>query len=150
HRLPVRGLRAAAGARRGGDRIGGDMAMVNLVALAALAGCAIENAPAQAPVLDVDYFRCNVQPVLGARCAMPACHGTAQRPLSIFAPGRMRYQVSWDRPPEPITPFELESNFGIASGFTTTTATGEAWLLAKPLSVNAGGYYHRGGDLFGD
>ena len=126
------------------------MAMVKLIALVAVTGCVIDNAPVQAPALDPDYFRCNVQPVLGARCAMPACHGTAQRPLSIFAPGRMRYEVGWDRPTEPITQYELDSNYGIAGGFTTTTATGDVWLLAKPLAVAAGGYYHRGADLFGD
>jgi hypothetical protein len=80
---------------------------------------------------------------------MPACHGSVRRPLSIYAPGRERYQVGWDQPTAPITQFELDANYGIASGFTTTTATGDAWLLAKPLATSAGGYYHRGSDLFG-
>src|SRR5262249_42844710 len=83
------------------------------------------------------------------RCAMPACHGTVRRPLAIYAPGRERYQVGWDRPTAPITQFELDANYGIAAGFTTTTATGDAWLLQKPLAIAAGGYYHRGRDLFG-
>ena len=113
------------------------------------AACAVENPPAPPAALDVNYFRCDVQPVLAARCAFPACHGSARRPLSIFAPGRMRYQVGWDRPTAPITQQELDLNFGIARGFTTTTATGKPWLLAKPLAPSAGGYYHRAGDLFG-
>ena len=124
------------------------MALVKILPFA-LAACAVDNAALAPPALDRDYFRCNVQPVLAARCAMPACHGSARRPLSIFAPGRMRWQVGWDRPTEAITPYELDTNFAIASGFTTTTATGEPWLLAKPLAPSAGGYYHRGGDLFG-
>jgi len=118
--------------------------MVRL-ALLVLVGCAVDNAP-DGVALDREFFRCNVQPVLAARCAFPACHGSVRRPLSIYAPGRERYQVGWDQPSTPITEFELDANFGIASGFATTTATGEPWLLAKPLT---GGYYHRGADLYG-
>jgi hypothetical protein len=125
------------------------MAVVKVIAVVALAGCAVDNTAAAPSTLDRDYFRCNVQPVLAARCAFPACHGSARRPLSIFAPGRMRWQIGWDEPTAPITEYELDSNFGIASGFTTTTATGEPWLLVKPLATSAGGYYHRGSDLFG-
>lgn len=124
----------------------------HLLAALALAGC-VEglDAPAPAPAapLDREFFRCDVQPVLAARCAFPAGHGSARRPLSLYAPGRERYQVGWDRPTEPITAFELDANYGIAAGFTTTTATGEPWLLAKPLATAAGGYYHRGADLYG-
>jgi hypothetical protein len=124
--------------------------MVKLAVALAFTGCVASlDQPAPAVTLDRDYFRCNVQPVIAARCAFPACHGTQRRPLTIYAPGRERYQVGWDQPTAPITQFELDANFGIASGFTTTTATGEPWLLAKPLSTSAGGYYHRGSDLYG-
>lgn len=115
-----------------------------------LASCVTDlDAPAPAAALDRAYFRCNVQPVLAARCAFPACHGSVRRPLSIYAPGRERYQVGWDRPTEAVTKYELDANFAIASGFATTTATGDPWLLAKPLATSAGGYYHRGADLYG-
>jgi hypothetical protein len=123
--------------------------MVKLAALLLVAGCAVDNPPATAPSLDREFFRCNVQPVLAARCAFPACHGTRVRPLAIFAPGRERLEVGWDRPTEPVTQAELDANYQLVSGFTTTTATGESWLLAKPLAPAAGGYYHRGADLFG-
>jgi hypothetical protein len=123
--------------------------MVKLAALLVVAGCAVENPPAAAPSLDRDFFRCNMQPVLAARCAFPACHGTRVRPLAIYAPGRERLQVGWDRPTEPVTQAELDANYQLVTGFTTTTATGEPWLLAKPLAPAAGGYYHRGADLFG-
>jgi hypothetical protein len=124
------------------------VAMVRYLIVLATA-CAVDNAPAPAASLDREFFRCNVQPVLAARCAFPACHGSVRRPLSIYAPGRERYQVGWDQPTAAITQYELDANFGIASGFTTTTATGDAWLLIKPLATSAGGYYHRGADLFG-
>ncbi len=117
--------------------------------LVIVAGCASGlDAPAVPQALDRAFFKCDVQPVLAARCAFPACHGSARRPLAIYAPGRMRYEVGWDRPTEPVTDAELAANFAIASGFTTTTATGRAWLLAKPLATSAGGYYHRGADLY--
>ena len=116
-----------------------------------LAGCVSNlEAPAPATTLDRDGFRCNVQPVLAARCAFPACHGDAQRPLAIYAVGRMRYAVGWDRPTAPITDAELAANFAVATGFATTTATGQAWLLAKPLATEAGGYFHRGAELYGE
>jgi hypothetical protein len=125
--------------------------MVKLLWLATLAGCVSGlDAPAPATTLDRDYFRCNVQPVLAARCSFPACHGDAQRPLALYAVGRMRYAVGWDRPTAPLTDAELADNFGIASGFTTTTATGQAWLLAKPLATAAGGYFHRGAELYNE
>ena len=119
------------------------------LSLLLVVGCAVENPPAQSGPLDREYFRCNVQPVLAARCAFPACHGTRVRPLAIFAPGRERLRVTWDRPTEPVTQEELDANFRLVSGFTTPDATGEPWLLSKPLATSAGGYYHRGADLFG-
>src|SRR4051812_46660452 len=115
----------------------------------ALAGCTVDNSPAPAGALDRDYFRCNVQPVIAARCAFPACHGTRTRPLAIYAPGRERYQVTWDRPTEAVTADEIDANFRLVAGFTKTEATGDPWLLSKPLSTAAGGYYHRAADLFG-
>lgn len=122
--------------------------MVRLHILIAFAGCAVDN-PAEPPAaLDRDAFRCTVQPVLAARCAFPACHGSARRPLALYAPGRERYQIGWDRPTQAITPYELDANYRVVLGFTTTTATGEPWLLAKPLATTAGGYYHRGADVY--
>jgi hypothetical protein len=124
--------------------------MVKLLPLIVLAGCATElQQPASPIALDRESFRCDVQPVLAARCAFPACHGSARRPLSLYAPGRMRYAVGWDRPTEPLSERELDDNFRMASGFATAGATGEAWLLAKPLDTRAGGYFHRGSTLYG-
>ena len=123
--------------------------MVKLFPILLLVGCAsgLDGAASDAP-LDHEYFRCNVQPVLAARCSYPACHGSALRPLSLYAPGRMRYGVSWDRPKEPMTMTELDMNFAVAGGFTSASPAGEPLLLAKPLDTSAGGYYHRGADLY--
>lgn len=123
--------------------------MVKLALLLAIASCAgALDEPAPQTRFDRELFRCAVQPVLAARCAFPACHGDARRPLSLFAPGRMRYAVGWDRPTEPLTDAELATNFTVASGFATSSATGTAWLLAKPLAAEGGGYFHRGAELY--
>jgi len=108
--------------------------------LVLLAACANGlDAPAPASQLDRDAFRCNVEPVLAARCAFPACHGSARRPLSLFAVGRMRYGIGWDRPKAPLTDTELADNVRVTSGFGDL-------LLEKPLD---GGYFHRGQTLYG-
>jgi len=46
---------------------------------------------AMLPALDINFFRCNVQPVLNAKCSQLACHGTeTDRALRIYARGRLR------------------------------------------------------------
>lgn len=43
------------------------------------------------PTLDLNFFKCNVQPVLDAKCSMLGCHGTeTDRGLRIYARGRLR------------------------------------------------------------
>lgn len=43
------------------------------------------------PDLDIDYFKCNVQPIFDRKCSMLGCHGTEQgRALRIYSRGRKR------------------------------------------------------------
>lgn len=43
------------------------------------------------PALDLEYFKCNVQPILDRKCSMLGCHGTEQgRALRIYSRGRKR------------------------------------------------------------
>jgi hypothetical protein len=43
------------------------------------------------PALDLDYFKCNVEPILDRKCSMLGCHGTEQgRALRVYARGRKR------------------------------------------------------------
>jgi hypothetical protein len=43
------------------------------------------------PALDLNFFMCNVQPVLDAKCSMQGCHGTeTDRGLRVYARGRLR------------------------------------------------------------
>lgn len=43
------------------------------------------------PALDVDYFKCKVEPILDRKCSLIGCHGTeAGRGLRVYARGRLR------------------------------------------------------------
>ncbi len=53
--------------------------------------CKPSEGPVQLPSLDLDYFKCNVQPILQRDCAMMGCHGTdTGRPFRDYARGRWR------------------------------------------------------------
>lgn len=118
--------------------------------LTVIAGCTpgLED-PAPPPELDREFFRCNVQPVLAARCAFGECHASAQRPLRLYAVGRMRLDVGWDRLGEPLTQAELDANYEVSRGFVADMQA-DSLLLSKPLDTRAGGLYHRAQDLYGD
>jgi hypothetical protein len=132
--------------------------VVRRLALAvALAACAQEGLDAPAPpgALDEAYFRCRVQPVMVKSCAFLACHGSALRPLRVYAPNGLRDGVARDRRAQPLTAAEEAANF--ASALALAGADGRPpLLLLKPLDEAAGGYYHRGatlydrGDIFAD
>lgn len=53
------------------------------------------NKPAETavlPGLDLDYYKCNVEPILDRGCAQLACHGTETgRALRVYARGRHRH-----------------------------------------------------------
>ncbi|MBI2894304.1 MAG: hypothetical protein HYY06_12195 [Deltaproteobacteria bacterium] len=113
---------------------------------ACVAGGALDEGPP--PDLDENEFRCAAEPVLLARCAFFACHGSNRRPLRIFAPDKLRTGVSAADRASPLTPEEREVNYDMARGFARTAPDGVP-LLDKPLDVEAGGRYHGGKDLYG-
>lgn len=55
---------------------------------------AAANKPAETttlPALDLEFFKCNVQPVFDRKCSQLACHGSeTDRALRIYARGRLR------------------------------------------------------------
>lgn len=122
----------------------------------ALAGCAQEGleAPAAAAPLDEAFFRCRVEPVLVRDCGFLACHGSARRPLRVYAPNALRLDVARDRRGQPLTARETAANQAAALAFSGVDGR-TPLLLLKPLAEAAGGYYHRGatlydgGDVFG-
>jgi hypothetical protein len=52
------------------------------------------NKPVEAaalPALDLDYYKCKVEPILDQKCSQLACHGTEDgRALRTYARGRLR------------------------------------------------------------
>jgi hypothetical protein len=126
--------------------------MVTRAALLALvlAACAQEGleAPETLAPLDADYFRCEVQPVLAARCAFFACHGSATRPFRLYARNRLRLDVPAAERDTPLRPSEVAFNYD-SSRAIAGDARRPALLLLKPLDESAGGYVHVGATLYG-
>ena len=121
-----------------------------LMALALL-GCAQDRIAERRDLIELDehFFRCEVQPVLAARCSFMACHGNDERPLMLFAEQRFRLGISWDDFETPLTDEELAANFRMVRGFARQGDSQPDLLVEKPLDTRAGGLFHRGKDLFG-
>jgi hypothetical protein len=63
----------------------------------------INNKPAESamlPKLDLDYYKCNVEPIFNRGCAHQGCHGTEQgRAFRTYARGRLRITgETWTEP----------------------------------------------------
>lgn len=117
-----------------------------------LGGCAQEDIGRREELspLDANFFRCQVQPVLAARCSFMACHGNAERPLMLYAEQRFRLGISWDDYETPLTEAEFAANLQRVRGFVGRSSGDVDLLTEKPLDTRAGGLYHRGKDLFGN
>ena len=125
---------------------------VTLTLLLCLSACAqdgIKRTEELTP-LDSNFFRCEVQPVLAARCSFMACHGNGERPLSLYAEQRFRLGISWDDYETPLTDQELAANLITIEGFVARTSSDADLLSEKPLDTRAGGLFHRGKDLYGN
>ncbi len=43
------------------------------------------------PALDMDFYKCNVEPIMNKKCSMLGCHGTEEgRALRLYSRGRLR------------------------------------------------------------
>ena len=104
--------------------------------------------------LDVNFFRCRVQPIFDQGCDQFGCHGTDdERPLRVYS------RVMWRIDPLlrgnesmrstlPLTPEEWCRNYDSARSFwTSDPAMSE--LVRQPLEPGAGGLSHVGVHLFG-
>lgn len=122
--------------------------MKRLLWLVLLAGC-IDNEPiVLGGNVDFATYRCRVQPIVDAKCSMLACHGDVRRPFHTFTRNRMRLDGTDIQRDLPLTAEELQLNYDSALGFVTDDPDA-SWLLLKPLDTAAGGYYHRGAEIFG-
>jgi hypothetical protein len=121
-----------------------------LVILLASAGCVTTDTALSLPTVDASVFRSSVYPILLADCGFPACHGTSQRPFSIFGPGRTRL-LAETMPYDPATPAELAHSFTRAQSMLLgPDGVRRSPLLRKPLAISAGGAGHYGEDPWGN
>jgi hypothetical protein len=73
------------------------------------------------PALDVNYFKCNVEPVLEKKCSMLGCHGTETgRALRVYARGRLR------NPTDTITSVASTANLNCSGSQSGTSCMGSA------------------------
>ena len=122
-----------------------------LFGLVLLAGCVEPADPSELPPADFALFADTVQPVYANRCANPSCHGSADRPLALYAAWQYRIDSADLWSPPPISDVELEANFDRSRALLVgLTDPGDSQLLRRPLDPDAGGADHAGGVQFGD
>ncbi len=112
-----------------------------------IAGC-IDDLELQTVMLtaDAERFAAEVQPILAQRCANPSCHGSADRPLELFAVHQHRLDPTDVYRDDPLTEQELSANFTRSCGFMIDLDRAmDCLLVRKPLARGAGGMGHAGG-----
>ena len=132
-----------------------------------------DEGPTALPSLDLNFYKCRVQPVVDLTCAMIGCHGKeAGRPYKVYARGRLRS----DEPVcggicnqdcsvmvsaqvvssanhhcsgrAPLTTREWTTNFDNARATLIGVTPPEATLLTMPLKGSASA--HAGVKVFAD
>lgn len=116
-------------------------------AISACSGDLVKSDPL--PELDAAYFRCRVQPVLAKDCGQLACHGDARRYLKVYSRNRLRDGGTEAERNAAFRDAERAANFANARAFTDVRSPAKSLLLLKPLDEAAGGYFHRGAEIFG-
>lgn len=119
-----------------------------LLAAGACEGPGLGGAPLAVGPLDV--FAREVEPVLETRCAQGGCHGRADRPFSLYAPGQLRADARRLHLAEPLSVGEVATNARRVAALAVPGAPDDSPALRKPLALAAGGAYHGGGDVFVD
>lgn len=93
-------------------------------------------------------FTMTVYPILLRDCAFYACHGSSERFLQVFGPGRARLSLA-TRPLDPELDTEIIHSYDRARSLIDMQAPEDSLLLRKPLEVGAGGEGHQGADDLG-
>lgn len=129
-------------------RLVATLALTALVGLGACEGPGLDPRPISLGPMDV--FASDVEPVLETRCAQGGCHGRADRPFVLFAPGAHRLDPSRLHLAEALDPIEVETNARRLAVLADPAVPERSLALRKPLAVSAGGVHHGGGDVFPD
>lgn len=116
---------------------------------APLASC-LGPSPGAEPmaIASLEAFAEDVEPHLEARCAMGGCHGRADRPLSLYAPGVHRADAARTWLDEPLDATELAANAARLCAFALEGPAEGSLLLCTPLAMREGGCGHGGGAVF--
>ena len=123
--------------------------MRRLVALILFAtACGPTSGTLPLPLGDLVYFEARVEPELEERCGSSGCHGRPDRPFSIFTPGQHRADPERRWLDEPLTTAEVRENARRTAAFGLGDDPEQTLIVQKPLTVDDGGLWHGGGDVF--
>jgi hypothetical protein len=112
-----------------------------------LLGCG-DVSELQVSTPDRAAFEAMAYPVLLRDCAFHACHGSSERFLQVFGPGRGRMRPNTP-PLDPATPEEIMHSYDRARSMLDAATPERSLLLRKPLASEAGGTGHEGVDALG-
>ena len=120
-----------------------------LCALLPLAGCPeVDNPFRPYPEPNFDEFVVEIQPLLTQQCAFNGCHGTPDRPLTLYAKDYLRAEPEFPEKPldeGALTAGELAWNYDALRMRTTGVDNADdAPLLLKCLDPAIGGIEHDG------
>ncbi len=124
-------------------------ALLAASALVIVACPAVDNPFRPLPEPSYRDFVANVQPVIEAECAFPGCHGTLDRPLTLYARGFLRAPPVFAGTPlddTHLTDEELAWNYdAMRVRIADETSADDARLLLKCLDTAEGGIDHAEG-----
>ncbi|MCB9597780.1 MAG: hypothetical protein H6719_33995 [Sandaracinaceae bacterium] len=124
-------------------------AWIVLLGPLALVGCVEPQAALPLPELDVPFYQQHVHPIARWSCTALECHGVEGRPLRLYSEDGLR--ASGDLRGQPLSDFEASENALSFEGVDPVPrSVDEHTALTKPLSVDAGGLFHEGDDLWLD
>ncbi|HKU38995.1 MAG TPA: hypothetical protein VJR89_12630, partial [Polyangiales bacterium] len=112
-----------------------------------LQSCA-QQTELQVSTPDRAQFEAEVYPVLLRDCAFHTCHGSTERFLQVFGPGRGR-MIATTPALDPPTPAELLHSYNRARSMLDNLNPDGSLLLRKPLATAEGGTGHEGVDALG-
>ncbi len=122
--------------------------LLPFLALCGAACAELHNPYLSYPKPDFDDFVVEIQPLVRSQCANNGCHGSVDRPLTLYSVGYLRAPPDFPGTPMDeleLTPAELAWNYDAMRIRILGAQTGdEAQLLLKCLAPSIGGIEHAG------